>query len=196
MEKSKNNKLTLQAFLFLLIVIVALCVLWFLKPILRSDSFDWTAIFLLVFVIGIFAGFFSLVLGFIFFLSGKELLGSRLIKFGAQCSIIAFLSILIAGTDILFNFEKGQQMVGFIALICLCIACGWLMHSLIHRYWVASILSAFVSTILFQVIGYFILGYLDPFFLIALTVGWFVAFIVSLIVGLVLRGIQGADKNP
>jgi hypothetical protein len=59
-----------------------------------------------------------------------------------------------------------------------------------------SILAAFDSTILFQIVGYFVLGYLDPFVLIALVIGWFVAFIVSLIVGLVFRGIQGVDKNP
>jgi hypothetical protein len=60
----------------------------------------WMVTFVALFVVCIFVGFFTLVLGFVFSLSGKEEKGSRFIKFGAECSAIAFLSILVALVDI------------------------------------------------------------------------------------------------
>lgn len=54
----------------------------------------------------------------------------------------------------------------------------------LRKYLLAAVISATLSTVVFQVIGYLIMGYLDPFFLIALILGWIVAFIVGLLVGL------------
>jgi len=47
----------------------------------------------------------------------------------------------------------------------------------------SSILAALTASILFQVIGFFVLGYLDPFFLIAFVNTLIISFIISVLVG-------------
>jgi len=59
-----------------------------------------------------------------------------------------------------------------------------LFHYLDRSYIRACVLSAVVSSVLFQIFAYFHAGYLDPFFIIALIVGAAAAFVISLIVGL------------
>lgn len=75
-----------------------------------------------------------------------------------QISIIVFL-ILTLGTAILFHYKNKKVLV-------------------------SSLLTAIVVSILFQIIEYFILGYLDPFFLIAFASTLAISFIISLFVGL------------
>ena len=62
---------------------------------------------------------------------------------------------------------------------------------LLHLFWKAyvraSIVSAMASAALFQVFAYFYIGYLDPFFLIALVFTSGIAFVISLAVGLAFR---------
>ena len=70
----------------------------------------------------------------------------------------------------------------FIVVVSNCIA-----NICLRKYLLAAVVSATVSTILFQIAGYFVVGYLDPLFLIALIVGWVAAFLVGLVVGLVIR---------
>ena len=78
----------------------------------------------------------------------------------------------------------------FVAVISNCVFNVWL-----KSYLLAAILSASVSTILFQLIGYFVVGYLDPFWLIALVVGWAVAFLIGIIVGLLFLHLHKKKKN-
>ncbi len=67
-------------------------------------------------------------------------------------------------------------------------------------YLVVAILAATISTILFQMIGYFVTGYLDPFYLIALVSGWLISFILSLIMvaswGILCAFRNRSSKNP
>lgn len=63
----------------------------------------WVWIFIVLFIICIFVGFFTLILGFGFSLFGKEVIGSRFIKFGAECSAVGFLSILVTAADVLLG---------------------------------------------------------------------------------------------
>jgi len=57
-------------------------------------------------------------------------------------------------------------------------------HTKIKKYLLASVLSAIVSAVIFQIIGYFVLGYLDPFVIIALITGAMVSFVIALLTGL------------
>jgi membrane protein DedA with SNARE-associated domain len=66
-------------------------------------------------------------------------------------------------------------------MISICLATG--AHAKIKKYLFASVLSAIASSIVFQIIGYFILGYLDPFFLIALFTGALVSLVIALLTG-------------
>ena len=59
-----------------------------------------------------------------------------------------------------------------------------LFHYKWDGYLISSALAAVVASILYQVVGYFILGYLDPFFMIAFTISLAVSFTISVIIGL------------
>ena len=51
-----------------------------------------------------------------------------------------------------------------------------------------SLLAGAVSSILFQIANYIYIGYLDPFFIIALIVGAIFSSLVALIIGFIFRG--------
>jgi hypothetical protein len=53
-----------------------------------------------------------------------------------------------------------------------------------------SIIAGAVSSLIFQIIGYFVLGHLDPFAIIGFATGAVVATVVSVLVGLVSRSIN------
>lgn len=97
--------------------------------------------------------------------------------------------------------------LGFVILLSTAVGCSYILNLRLGKFFAAkekssvknrtsnttielggcfirAILAATISTVLFQVFGYFIMGYLDPFFLIALIVGWLVSFPVCLVVGL------------
>jgi membrane protein DedA with SNARE-associated domain len=57
-------------------------------------------------------------------------------------------------------------------------------HFKVQNYLVASVLSAITASVLFQIIGYFVEGYLDPFFIVAAIVGGVVALIIAFVVGI------------
>ncbi len=73
---------------------------------------------------------------------------------------------------------------GTSVFIITCVSISLIMHIFIRTYWLGSVVSAALGTIIFQIFAYFNLGYLDPFFIIALIVGYFAALILSFIVGL------------
>ena len=52
------------------------------------------------------------------------------------------------------------------------------------KYILACLVSGFLSSIIFQIIGFFVMGYLDPFYLWAFVGGVVVAFIIALLVGI------------
>jgi hypothetical protein len=78
--------------------------------------------------------------------------------------------------------EQGQ--IGIIVFITMALLSAILFHYIMNGFWISSILSALVASLLFQVVGYFVLGYLDPFFIIAFVISLAVSFTISLIVGL------------
>ena len=83
---------------------------------------------------------------------------------------------------IIMNNEL-QSLISLFVFLAITISCSCLIHGYCKRYFTAAILSGFFSTVLFQAIGYLVLGYLDPFFIIALVGGWIASFVISLFVG-------------
>jgi len=69
-------------------------------------------------------------------------------------------------------------------LLVLWVALALGCHIYIKRYFLASFMAACLMVISVQVVSYIELGYLDPFWLIAMTTSFFMAAILSLIVGL------------
>lgn len=53
-----------------------------------------TLIFILVLIVCVFAGFLTMLPGFVLFALGKKEIGEKLVKFGAGCGVIAFSSAL------------------------------------------------------------------------------------------------------
>ena len=75
------------------------------------------------------------------------------------------------------------------ALIVLATAA--LFHWRSRRLILASLLAAVVSAVTFQIIGYFAVGYLDPFAYFALITSLIGAFVLALFVGFVIRYSRG-----
>ena len=73
----------------------------------------------------------------------------------------------------------------------ICIAMSVVFHIFYRRYWRACALAAIASCALFQLANYAYLGYLDPFFLIALAVTLPIAFAISAAVGSILPYFRG-----
>lgn len=80
--------------------------------------------------------------------------------------------------------ESHLPLIAFF-LFAVCLAA--LFHWRMRRFIIASLLAAFLAAVAFQIVGYFVLGYLDPFVLIALVVSMVLAFAIAVVVGLLLR---------
>ena len=52
-----------------------------------------------------------------------------------------------------------------------------------------------ITSIIFQIVGYIVLGYLDPFFIIALIMGALIASAIAFGVGLVFRSFIKENKK-
>jgi len=77
--------------------------------------------------------------------------------------------------------NEGQ--LGLYIFSFICIASAMTSHWRIQSYWLATIVSTVVSAILFQVIAYIDLGYLDPFFIMAMITSSAAAFTISAFIG-------------
>ena len=80
-----------------------------------------------------------------------------------------------------------QGLVGMMVLCGVSVMTALIFHSKLKRFWAASVFAALTASIIFQVIGYLVLGYLHPFFMIALVTGGLVALIIAVLVGLSIR---------
>ena len=68
-------------------------------------------------------------------------------------------------------------------------------HSLIRSYVLATLTAAVISTTVFQFVGYFRLGYLDPFFVVALAIGALLAAAIAAIIGIPFVRMRGKKKE-
>jgi hypothetical protein len=80
-----------------------------------------------------------------------------------------------------------ESMIGILILLGISGVAATVTHCFYHRFIGAFFLSAFVATLLFQIAAFLRLGYLDPFFLIAVAVGGSISFVIALVVGAVVR---------
>lgn len=77
-----------------------------------------------------------------------------------------------------------KQFISIIVFGSLSIVTALCFHYRLRNLLLSSILSAFTVSIIFQVIGFYVLGYLDPFFIIAFVNTLIISFIISVLVGL------------
>ena len=77
-----------------------------------------------------------------------------------------------------------RSLVGIIALGVISVLSALAYHFKVQNYLVASVLAAITASVVFQIIGYLVEGYLDPFFIVATILGGVVALIIALVVGI------------
>ena len=77
-----------------------------------------------------------------------------------------------------------QGIVGISTLCVMSILSALVYHFKVRNYLAASALAAITASVLFQIIGFFVEGYLDPFFIVAAIVGGVVAFVIAIVVGI------------
>ena len=78
--------------------------------------------------------------------------------------------------------DEGTQ--GIIVLVLTSLVIGAITHWRVRSFWLACLVSAAASSVVFNVLATIRQGYLDKFFLVALIFGGFYAFIISAVVGL------------
>lgn len=84
--------------------------------------------------------------------------------------------------------------MGLWIFLGLALICSVVLHVVIKRYYVASVVSAITVALLFQIIAAIQLGYMDPFAPIAFGITAVVTFGMALVIGLPFYG--KADQRP
>ena len=77
--------------------------------------------------------------------------------------------------------------MGIVILIGIGIVPAALWHHLVPRFAVATIAATTTTVVLFQIGAYMGLGYLDPFFLIAVVTSGALSLLISVLVGLPMQ---------
>ena len=80
----------------------------------------------------------------------------------------------------------GRESIGILVFVLISLISAISFHRMSRKFLLSSLLAALTASISFQIIGFFVLGYLDPFFFIAFFFSLIISFIVSLLVGLLL----------
>jgi uncharacterized membrane protein YfcA len=89
--------------------------------------------------------------------------------------------------------EKSFLACAFFCVLSAVSAC--VAHWRISHHCLASLCAGMAASVVFQIIGYFVLGYLDPFFIIAFMFGTVVAIAIALLVGIPFT-VQRAKQHP
>jgi len=88
------------------------------------------------------------------------------------------------------NIQKTTMSDGTIGILIF-LGISGVVAAVTHWFYrwfiIACLLSAFVATLLFQIAAFLHLGYLEPFFPIAVAVGGSISFVIALVVGTVVR---------
>lgn len=83
-----------------------------------------------------------------------------------------------------------ESALGLLLLAAICAVCSVAAHVLVRSF-VAAELAAVVSTVvLFQLAAYLHVGYLDPFWEVAVVTSTLVAVVVSAFIGIAVRSVQ------
>lgn len=77
-----------------------------------------------------------------------------------------------------------KELVPLLIFVVLSIICSILAHKFIKSYLAAVIVSTVTVTLLFQGLGFLIMGYIDPFFIFAMIFSGVYAALISSFVGI------------
>jgi hypothetical protein len=88
-----------------------------------------------------------------------------------------------------------ESLQGIIIFVAIAIISAVIWHIFVKRISIAIIGAAITASATFQAYNYILLGYLGPFFIIALVTTTAIAFIIALIVGVPFRIWRGKQHN-
>lgn len=86
-------------------------------------------------------------------------------------------------------------MLSISIFVGISILCAWVAHVKINKFIIATLLSAFLSSTFFQLVGYIIEGFFDPFFIYIFLVTFVFSFIIALFVGALKKGLGNSNRN-
>ena len=81
-----------------------------------------------------------------------------------------------------------EAIVGWLVLLSIAVVSAIAWHILLRSFLLATLLATSTSVVLFQIAAYLHVGYLDPFFLIAVAISSVICLFVSVAVGMLVRG--------
>jgi hypothetical protein len=77
-----------------------------------------------------------------------------------------------------------EGTLGLVILVGLSLLASLASHAFVKGYLTAAIVSTLMANLLFQIFAYFRIGFLDPFFLVALLIGSLISLGIALLIGL------------
>jgi hypothetical protein len=80
-----------------------------------------------------------------------------------------------------------EGAVGLVVLGVICCACSITAHLLVRSFWLAVVVTVVAAVSLFQLAAYLHIGFLDPFWPIALVTTSVISFMASVGIGVVVR---------
>ena len=81
-----------------------------------------------------------------------------------------------------------EAIVGWLVLLSIAVVSAIAWHILLRSFLLATLLATTTSVVLFQIAAYLHVGYLDPFFLIAVATSLVICLFVAVAVGMLVRG--------
>lgn len=81
----------------------------------------------------------------------------------------------------------GYMLKNTVAIIIFCIismSIAYVLHKKIKSFLYASIAAGVLTSLIYQIIGIAVIGYLDPYFLIAFAIGSVFAFFIAILIGI------------
>ncbi len=81
-----------------------------------------------------------------------------------------------------------EAIVGWLVLLSIAVVSAIAWHILLRSFLLATLLATTTSVVLFQIAAYLHVGYLDPFFLIAVATSSVICLFVAVAVGMLVRG--------
>ena len=87
-----------------------------------------------------------------------------------------------------------EATVGWLVLLSIAVVSAIAWHILLRSFLLATLLATTTSAVLFQIAAYLHVGYLDPFFLVAVITSSVICLLITVTVGMLVRSIKGKNN--
>lgn len=83
-----------------------------------------------------------------------------------------------------------EGAAGLLVFLAICVICSIAAHFLVRTFWLATVLTPIAAVPLFQLAAYLHIGFLDPFWPVAVVTTSFVSLVASVVIGAVIRKVR------